>query len=64
MIMDKQTIFEWIVKVIDTCNNDFHFAGVDKLIELFNDRFGDPHLSTELNILKKQKWNEIHTILY
>lgn len=64
MIMDKQTIFEWIVKVIATCNNDFHFEGVDRLIELFNERYSDPLLTTELNLLKKQRWNEIHTILY
>jgi len=62
--MEKKAIFDWVVRVIETCNNDFHFEGVDKLIELFNNRFEDSELTTQLELLKKQKWNDIHTILY
>lgn len=63
MKMDKQSIFEWITKVIATCNNDFHFSGVDRLIELFEERFNDPEDTLRLQLLKVQRWNEIHVIL-
>ena len=63
MKMDKETIFEWIVKVIATCNNDFHFEGVDRLIELFNERYNDADDTLRLQLLKVRRWNEIHVIL-
>ena len=63
MKMDKKAIFEWIEKVIATCNNDFHFEGVDRLIELFNERYNDPEQTLMLQLLKVRKWNEIHVIL-
>jgi hypothetical protein len=61
--MDKQGIYEWISTIIQTCNNDFHFEAVDKLIELFYQKHLDGELRTELNHLRQQKWNEIHNIL-
>jgi hypothetical protein len=38
---NKQNLYDWIVKIIDSCTDDFHFEGVDRIIELFNDRFKD-----------------------
>jgi hypothetical protein len=61
--MDKNNIYEWIVKIIQTCNNNFHFEAVDKLIELFYEKENDEQLKVELQILRQQKWNEIHNIL-
>ena len=61
--MEKTNIHQWIVRIIETCNNDFHFESVDKLIELFFDRFKDDELTLELRILRKQKWDDIHNIL-
>ncbi len=61
--MDKNNIYEWIVKIIQTCNNNFHFEAVDKLIELFYEKENDEQLKIELQILRQQKWNEIHNIL-
>ena len=34
----NKDVFEWIVKIIDTCNNDFHFEGVDNLINLYYEK--------------------------
>ena len=61
--MEKNHVFEWIKKIIETCNNDFHFEAVDKLIELFNDKFNDEDSLIELRLMKEQKWNDIHGIL-
>ena len=61
--MDKNNIYEWIVKIIQTCNNNFHFEAVDKLIELFYEKENDEELKVQLQILRQQKWNEIHNIL-
>jgi hypothetical protein len=63
LAMDKNNIYEWIVKIIQTCNNNFHFEAVDKLIELFYEKENDEQLKVELQILRQQKWNEIHNIL-
>ena len=61
--MDKKNIYDWIIRIIETCNNDFHFEAVDKLIELFYEKHLDGEMRTELNILRQNKWNEIHSIL-
>ena len=61
--MDKKNIYDWIISIIETCNNDFHFEAVDKLIELFYEKHLDGEMRTELNILRQNKWNEIHSIL-
>jgi hypothetical protein len=61
--MDKKGIYTWILKIIDTCSNDFHFEAVDKLIELFNEKEKDESLTDDLKLARIQKWNEIHTIL-
>lgn len=61
--MKKQTIYDWVAKIISTCTNDFHFEAVDKLIELYYEREKDDKKHTELRMLKKIKWDEIHNIL-
>jgi hypothetical protein len=61
--MDKQKSFNWISNIINTCNNDFHFEAVDKLIELFYIKFLDGEMRTELDAQRQVKWNEIHDIL-
>jgi hypothetical protein len=57
------SIFEWISKIIQTSNNDFHFDAVDKLIDLFHEREKDEQKCIELKLLRKAKWDEIHGIL-
>jgi hypothetical protein len=61
--MDKIGIYNWLLKIIETCNNDFHFEGVDKLIELFYEKEKDESLTDELKLARISKWNEIHHIL-
>ena len=56
-------IYEWIIRIIETCNNDFHFEAVDKLILLFFEKYQDEAKKLELEILRTNKWNEIHHIL-
>ena len=58
-----ESIFEWIKVVIQSSNHDFHFKGVDNLIELFMLRTGDQRLTDELKALRFDRWNEIHMIL-
>jgi hypothetical protein len=56
-------MFLWVAKIIDTCNNDFHFEAIDNLIEIHFKNFKDKKLKLDLELLRAQKWNEIHVIL-
>jgi hypothetical protein len=56
-------VYDWIVKIINTCTDDFHFDCVDKLIDLFYVRFGDEDKRDDLIMIRSQKWNETHAIL-
>ena len=56
-------VYDWIVKIISTCSDDFHFDCVDKLIELFYVRFGDADKRDDLIMISSQKWNQTHAIL-
>lgn len=61
--MDKNGIYNWLLKIIETCNNDFHFEAVDKLIELFYEKEKDESLTDSLKLARADKWKEIHHIL-
>jgi hypothetical protein len=61
--MEKDTIYDWVAKIISTCTHDFHFEAVDRLLELYYEREKDDVKLTELRMLKKIKWDEIHNIL-
>ena len=56
-------MFYWIAKIIDTCNNDFHFEAIDNLIEIHYKNFKNEEHKTDLELLRTKKWNEIHVIL-
>lgn len=56
-------VYDWIVKIISTCQDDFHFDCVDKLIDLFYVRFGDSDKRDDLIMIRNDKWNETHAIL-
>lgn len=59
-----QEIYKWLICIIDTVNNDYHFEGVDNLIELFAKRFpGNENLIICLKQARQDKWNDIHHIL-
>lgn len=57
-------LFDWVAKIIETCNHDFHFEAVDNLINLYFERTKDEAKMTELQHLRQKKWNQIHTILF
>lgn len=62
--MEKiDTIYDWVSRIIATCTHDFHFEAVDRLIDLYFEREKDEAKQTELKMLKKIKWDEIHNIL-
>lgn len=61
--MKSNEKFIWINKIIETCNNDFHFMAVDKLIELFYELEKDDLLKDDLIVARNNKWNQIHFIL-
>jgi hypothetical protein len=61
--MEQINIYDWIKKIIETCNNSFHFEGVDRLIELYLEKFQDEMSTDTLRLLRQNKWNQIHDIL-
>jgi len=63
--MDNRSkdMFDWVARIIDTCNNDFHFEAIDNLIDIYFKNFGDETLKLDLELLRVKKWNEIHVIL-
>jgi hypothetical protein len=62
--MEKERdLFQWISKIIETCNNDFHFEGVDNLIKLYDEKVKDKDKTLQLEILRTRKWKEIHFLL-
>jgi hypothetical protein len=66
--MNKESIesidrFEWICKIIESSTNQFHLEGAKRLIELLYELDKDEKQKDELELLRIQKWNDIHRIL-
>lgn len=53
----------WISKIIKSCSDDFHFEGVDKLIELFYIKEKNEELTNKLREEREEKWIQIHAIV-
>lgn len=60
---DKQQIFDWILRILMSCNNTFQIDCAKVMIDLFEGRFNDDYLSTELRLKYNEQYNYIHTIL-
>ena len=45
---NKFDVYNWVIKVIDSCNNYHHFRAVDNLISNFHDMYDDWHLTGNL----------------
>ena len=60
---EKDFIFDWISKIIESSNNTFHFEAVDRLIDLYFEKFQDDKAKTELYVYRQTKWESIHDIL-
>jgi hypothetical protein len=56
-------IKEWIIKIIESCKDDFQFEAVDRLIALHQERFKNEEEFLELSIKRAEKWNLIHGII-
>jgi hypothetical protein len=61
--IDSIDRFEWIKKIIESSTNQFHLEGAKRLIELLYDLEQDEKQRDELELLRIQKWNDIHSIL-
>jgi hypothetical protein len=62
MKTDSDTIYDWVVRIIDTCNNDFHFESVDKLIELYYNKTKDESRYIDLQLLRHSRYKDVHSI--
>jgi hypothetical protein len=58
-----QTDFNWILAIIDSSNNDFHFSCIDRLIELFYEKHAIEAMRDMLVEVRYKHWNHIHSIL-
>lgn len=58
-----QQDYNWIQNIIRSCNNTFHFDGVNRLIELFAAKHDDQELHQNLMVQCHQQYNSIHVIL-
>jgi hypothetical protein len=61
--MEQQHIYDWISTIIESCRDDFHFEGVDRLIDLFHTKYSNEDLTFELISKRTYKWNDIHAII-
>jgi len=55
--------YEWLIGVINSCCHDFHLECVDRLIELFYEKFKDEEHRDKLAQKRNEKWNQIHAII-
>ena len=60
---NKQHAYNWIQNIIDSAAHDFHFEGVDRLIELFEAKYNDAALTICLLEQRQIHWNNIHSII-
>ena len=56
-------IKEWIIKIIESCKDDFQFEAVDRLISLHQERFKNEDEFLELSHKRAEKWNLIHALV-
>ena len=59
----ETNIKNWVMKIIDSCNDDFQFEAVDRLIALHYERFKNEEEFLELSVTRARKWNDIHGII-
>lgn len=58
-----QTDYNWLLAIIESSNNDFHFSCIDKLIDLFYEKHGNEGMKDCLVEVRDKHWNHIHAIL-
>lgn len=60
----QQTHYNWIQNIIDSCEHDFHFEAVDKIIELYHQKYNDEATTNALKEERKEHWNNTHAIIH
>ncbi len=60
---EDQKDYNWIQSIIDSCNNTFHFACVDRLIELYAEKHNNHNLLMCLTTQRTVHYNLVHGIL-
>jgi len=61
---DIQTAYTFVENIIGSCNSTFHFDCVDVLISLFDAKYNDELLVSQLKSLRREKFFITHQILY
>ena len=61
--MSQQNIKDWVSKIIESCNDDFQFEAVDRLIDLYYLKYNDEEGNLELQLQRARKWNDVHLII-
>lgn len=51
-LIEKSKAYDWIISLIDSCKNEFHFESAGKVIAFFNQKFSDNDKTLELNAYK------------
>ena len=55
--------YEWLIGVINSCHHDFHLECVDRLIELFFEKYKDESHRENLVNKRHERWANIHAII-
>lgn len=65
MEAEKQApdIYQWVLNIILSCTEEFHFSAVDSLIQLFNTKYNDKDLYMELLLQREIRYNQINGII-
>ena len=63
MKSDNDTTYDWIVRIIETCTNQFHFDCVDKLIELYFQKTNNEVNKLELQFLRWMRYKDTQNTL-
>ena len=61
---DIDEVFDWIVRIVETCQNDFHFDCADKLIELFYIRFNNESRRDDILQVRNMRYYFLNNIVY
>jgi hypothetical protein len=51
----KENIYEWILKVINSSVNPFHFESCSKIIELYRNKWEDNTSADELEFILSER---------
>lgn len=62
----KQKAYDWILRIIESCTDTFHFDAALELIRLFEEQFNEKGgtMSYELRKAKSEKFLKVHNILH